>query len=182
MKKAQVTFNDMNQNDVSGTNFKVSRAWLAKLMKRNGLSLRRKTSVAQQDPERMIAKLVSYVIQERQLQKKHKYSPSNIIAMDETPVWCDMGAETTIDAVREKSITLKKTGHEKARVSVCLAAKADGTNLSPFKVAKQESAALNKEFKSRLLVATLVNGWVDTKLTCTWINSVLGAFLSTGGC
>ena len=64
--------------------------------------------------------------------------------MDETPAWCDMVSETTIGAVGKKTITLKMTSHEKARVSVCLAAKADGTKLKPmvvFKGAKRESAA-----------------------------------------
>ena len=145
MKKAQVTFNDMNQNDVTDDDFKASRGWLAKFMKRNGLSLRRKTSIAQQDPERMIAKLVSYVIQVRRLQKKHEYSPSDIIAMDETPVWCDMVSETTIDATGKKTITLKTTGHEKARVSVCLAAKADGTKLKPMVVFRELSLFIGGE-------------------------------------
>ena len=86
MKKAHVTFTDMSQNDAGDPDFKASRGWLAKFMKTNGLSLRRKTSVAQQDPERMVAKLVSYVINVRRLQRKHDYSPSCIIAMDETPV------------------------------------------------------------------------------------------------
>ena len=119
-------------------------------MKRNGLSLRRKTSVTQQDPERLAAKLVAYIVQVRRLQKKHNYNPSDIIAMDETPVWCDMISETTIDKTGKKSITLKTTGDEKARVSVCLAAKADGTKLKPmlvFKGAKREVAALSQEFK-----------------------------------
>lgn len=104
MKKAQVTFNDMNQNDVSDIDFKASRGWLTKFKKRNGLSLRRKTFVAQQDPERMITKVVSYVIQVRWLQKKPKYSHSTINALDETPVWCDMVAETTIDAFGKKAL------------------------------------------------------------------------------
>ena len=155
-----------NEESPSHIDFKASRGWLTKFKKRNGLSLRRKTSVAQQDPERMIAKVVSYVTRVRWLQKKHKYSHSNINAMDDTPVWCDMVAETTIDAVGKKSITLKTTGHEKPRVSVCLAAKADGTKLKPmvvFKGAKRESAALNEDFKPRAVVATSVNGWMDTE-------------------
>ena len=135
----------MNQNDVTDDDFKASRGWLAKFMKRNGLSLRRKTSIAQQDPERMIAKLVSYVIQVRRLQKKHEYSLSDIIAMDETPVWCDMVSETTIDATGKKTITLKTTGHEKARVSVCLAAKADGTKLKPMVVFRELSLFIGGE-------------------------------------
>ena len=40
MKKAQVTFNDMNQNDMSDIDFKLQEAgWWLKFMKRNGLSL-----------------------------------------------------------------------------------------------------------------------------------------------
>ena len=45
-----------------------------------------------------------------------------------------------------------------------------------FKGAKREVAALNEEFKRRAVVSTSVNGWMDTELTHTWINSVLGAF------
>lgn len=127
----------------------------------------------------MVGKLVSYVIQVRRLQEKHKYRASDIIAMDETPVWCDMISETTIDATGKKSITLKTTGHEKARVSVCLAAKADGTKLKPmvvFKGGKPEVAVLKQEFQHRAVVATSANGWMDTELTKVWVDSVLGAF------
>ena len=167
MKKAEITHRDMTENNlVDGDDFKASRGWLCRFMKRNGLSLRRKTSIAQQDPERMAAKLVSYVIQVRRLQEKHKYRPSDIIAMDETPVWCDMISETTVDTTGKKTITLKSTGHEKARVSVCLAAKADGTKPKPmvvFKGGKREVAALKQEFQNRAVVATSANGWMDTE-------------------
>ena len=84
--------------------------------------------------DRMVAKLVAYVIQVRRLQEKHKYKASDITAMDETPVWCDMLSEKTVDANGKKSITLKSTSHEKAGVSVCLAAKAGGTKLKPMVV------------------------------------------------
>ena len=141
------------------------------MRKRNGLSLRRKTSVAQQDPEWMIAKLVSYIIQ-----VKDDYRRSTITA----PLTSSQWMKLHFGAIwYQKSITLKTTGHEKARVSVCLAAKADGTKLKTtvvFKGAKREVAALNEEFKHRAVVATSVNGWMDTELTQTWINSVLGAF------
>ena len=39
----------------------------------------------------------------------HKYSASDIIAMDETPVWCDMISETNVDARGKKTITHKST-------------------------------------------------------------------------
>lgn len=180
MKKAEITHRDMTENNlVDGDDFKASRGWLCRFMKRNGLSLRRKTSITQQDPERVVAKLVSYVIRVRRLQEKHKYRPSDIIAMDETPVWCDTISETTVDTTGKKSITLKSTGHEKARVSVCLATKADGTKLKPmvvFKGGKREVSALKQEFQNRAVVATSANRWMDTELTQVWIDSVVGAF------
>ena len=180
MKKAEITYRDMTENNlVSGEDFKGSRGWLCKFMKRNGLSLRRKTSVAQQDPARMVGKLVSYVMHVRRLQEKNKYIASDIIAMDETPVWCDMISETTVDTRRKKTITLKSTGNKKARVSVCLAAKAHGTRLKPmvvFKGGKREVAKLKEEFQHCAIVATSANGWMNTELTKVWVDSVVGAF------
>ena len=37
-------------------------------------------------------------------------------------------------------------------------------------------AALNEEFKSRVVVATSANAWMDSELTIVWMNSVLGSF------
>ena len=45
--------------------FVVSRGWLEKFMKRNNLSCRHKTSIAQKDPVELINKLVSYVVHMR---------------------------------------------------------------------------------------------------------------------
>ena len=162
MKKAEITHHDMTENNIAdGGDFSASRGLLCRFMKRNGLSLRRKTSIAQQDPERMVAKLVSYVIQVRRLQEKHKYRPCDIEAIDETPVCFEMISETTVDTTGKKTITLKSTGHEKVRASVCLAAKADGTKLKPMVIlngGKREVAALKQKFKNRAVVATSANG------------------------
>ena len=65
--------------------------------------------------------------------------------MDETSIWNDMMSNTTIDKQGANSVCLKTTGHEKCMVSVCLAAKADGTKLKPFVVfraAKRESKSI----------------------------------------
>jgi len=43
-----------------------------------------------------------------------------------------MASNTTVDNIGESTIQLKTTGHEKTKVSVCLAAKGDGTKLKPF--------------------------------------------------
>ena len=98
---------------------------------------------------------------------KFEYKLSDIVAMDETPVWSDMVSETTVDVRGANTVTMATTGYEKSRVSVCLSAKTDGTKLPPmilFKGAKRESDALNKELKNRCVIASSVSGWLDTKL------------------
>ena len=64
-------------------------------------------------------------------------------------------------------------------MSVCLAAKADGTRLKPmvvFRGGKREVAKLKEEFQHRAIVATSANGWMNTELTKVWVDSVVGAF------
>ena len=45
--------------------------------------------------------------------------------MDETPVSADMVTDTTVESVDKKDIPIKTAGHEKIRVSVCLAVKGE---------------------------------------------------------
>ena len=95
MKKAKYLYDercDQSERDL----FVASCRWLEKFMRQNGLSLRRRTTAAKHDPARVINKLISYVLHVRRLNRKHKYLASNIIEMDDTAVWADMVANTTV--------------------------------------------------------------------------------------
>ena len=70
-----------------------------------------KTTVCQSPPADSIPKLVSYIMHLRNLRKRHKYQPPNVIAMDETAYWMDMPSDTTVDSVGARSIPIKTTGH-----------------------------------------------------------------------
>ena len=79
-----------------------------------------------------------------------------------------MVTDTTVERVGKKDILMKTTGHEKVMVSVCLAAKRDGTKMKPCivsAVAKRESKALHKEFKSYCSIVSSGNGWMNEELT-----------------
>ena len=100
--------------------------------------------------------------------------------MDKTSVWNYMVSNTTINKPGTKSVCLKTTWHEKCMVSVCSAAKSDGTKLKPFVVfraVKRESKSLDKEFKSRCVVKSSGNAWMNEELTTILVKRVLGAFL-----
>ena len=117
------------------------------------------------------------------LTRKKKADSFNITT-DETAVWQDMLSSTTVDNAGEKSIRLKTAGHEKSKVSVCLAAKSDGTKLKLFIVfpgAKRETKQLNEKHKNKCYLASSVNGWMNDDLTRDWVQGVLGKFSSDVG-
>ena len=174
MKKAPFIYNEKStqNNCEDGAPFLASTGWLQKFMRRDGLSLRRKTSIAQKDPSKLIDQLVSYIINARRFAAEYNYLPGNIIAMDETAVWEDMVSDMTVDKTGARTITVKSTGHEKCLVSICLTAKADGSKLKRlivFKNAKRETKALCKEFKTRCVIVSSSNDWMNDDLTMEYI-------------
>ena len=98
--------------------FNASRGWLEKFMICNGPSLRRCTTQAKKTPEKIIEKLVSYIVYIPRMKEKKQYL-SQIIAMDETAVWHDMLSNTTVTNKGAKSVVLKTSGHEKSWMTLC---------------------------------------------------------------
>ena len=72
--KATVTYDERVKESESNEEFKPSTGWLKRFMKREGLPLQQKTSVAQKDPDQLIDKLVSFFTR---LPSCHK-----------TSIWC----------------------------------------------------------------------------------------------
>jgi len=120
--------------DATRSIFKASRGWLDKFLQRNELSVKRRTTIAQKEPEKLIEKMVSFILFMEHARKKINASPGDIYAMDETAVWFDMVGEATVAAKGAKSIPLKSTGHEKLRFTVVLTATGDGVKLKPYVV------------------------------------------------
>ena len=122
--------------DAESDSFEASNGWLQRFFTRHHVTLRKRTTLAQKLPELIIPKLENFILYVRSLRIKKSYLPDDIIAMDETAVWLDMPGETTVDLVGVKSVPIRTTGHEKNRITVCLAAKASGRKLQPLVVFK----------------------------------------------
>ena len=105
--KARAIHEQKCKKGYASPSFIASNGWVQKFMTRNLLSVRRRTTESQKDPDR----LIDYILQVRRQRARHSYSYSDIIAMDETAVWQDVLSSTTVDNVGEKSIRLKTTGH-----------------------------------------------------------------------
>ena len=90
-----------------------------------------------------------------------------------------MVSNTTVVVVGKKTVSMKTTGHGKCRVTAGLAATGDGSKLKPFivfKGGKRDVEKLKKEYGNKCVVASSTNGWMDTDLTLSWANFVLGQF------
>ena len=70
MRKAKQYAKLRAEKEARLSGFSASRGWLEKLMYRNGLSLRRRTTQAQTTPDKIIEKLVSYIFYIRRLKEK----------------------------------------------------------------------------------------------------------------
>ena len=115
------------------------------------------------------------------MKQRNNYDLDCIIAMDETSVWHEMISNTTVTDKGAKSVVPKTTGHEKSKVTVTLAAKANGDKLKPYIVFpghKREVRKLQKEpaFKNRCYVESTINGWMNENTTIDWVENVLKTF------
>ena len=127
----------------------------------------------------MVDCIAAHVMHVRRLKKQFSFHDTDIIAMDETPVWNGMVSNTTVEKTGSQEVNMKPTGHDKVRVSVCLAGKADGTRLKPFivfKGGKRECKSLHEEFRGKCSVASSANGWMNEELTLQWCSEILGQF------
>ena len=73
---------------------------------------------------------------------------------------------------------MESTSHEQSRVSVCVAAKTDGTNLKPmivFRGTVTECKVLCREFHTQAVIASSLNGWINIELTLQSVEIVIEA-------
>ena len=131
--------------------------------------------------EQIIHKVISYTLYVRQLKQRNNYDLDCIIAIDETAVWHEMISNATVTDKGPQSVVLKTTGHEKSKVTVTLAAKANGDKLKPYIVFpghKPEVQNLKKDpaIKNRCYVESTINGWVNEDTIIDWVENVLKIF------
>ena len=170
-KEALKIFSNEGGKDYdSNPEYVASNGWLRNFFNRHRITLRQNTTVCQKLLDVLAPKVSSYLLYVRSKRLKFNLTLQNMRAMDETPIWLDMAADSTVDFVGNKSVPIKTTGHEKSRVTVVLAAKANGSKLPPFIIFK------GKRVDKVIVVVRAYsgNGWMNEDLTHTWLNKVWG--------
>jgi hypothetical protein len=108
-------------------------------MRRNGLVMRTRTTIAQKLPDYYTEKIYEFHKYIILLRKKNNYELSQIVNMDEVPVTFDVPGNRTVEIKGIKSVSIKTTGNEKHRFTVVLACCADGTKLPPMIIFKRKT-------------------------------------------
>lgn len=166
MKAREIARQDNNASD-----FKASRGWVVRLMRRKGFSLRRTTSLCQRLPADYTDKVLQFqrfVLRQR---GTHQYMFSQIGNADETPLYFEMPRNTTVNKVGERSVLVKTTGAEKMRCTVMLAITADGRKLPPYVIFKRKTLPKGPLPKG-IHVRVQDKGWMDSKLMHDWLEVV----------
>jgi hypothetical protein len=104
------------------------------------------------------------------MRKRKDYALSSIGNMDETPIWMDMPGERTMEFSGKKTIRMTSTGHEKSRITVCLAALADGTKLLPLVLMKGVRPL--KDVPTGVVVRMTPKSWADESVMKFWLHTI----------
>ena len=182
-RRLRVTYNEIRQHALQfssqqdgETEFRASHGWLEKFLRRNGFSLRRKTTEGQKDPEQLVEKLVSFVLHVSRMRTTYNVNPENIFLMDECAVWFDSSGNTTVETTGRRTVGIKTTGHEKANVTVCLTVSASGQKLMPyivFKGGSREAQRLDTVRPRRMFLSSSASGWFDQDVTLDYLRRVI---------
>jgi hypothetical protein len=145
-------------------------------MKRFRLSLRAFTTFTHFPSKRMQSncssvhdKIQSFRGRIHDLKQTARYKERKIINVDEIPVWFDSPPQKTMDRVGKKDMNMLKTGSNRLRVTVCLAATMDGRMLQPAVVSKSPSKAAQHTPEHTYRIMNGLPVWNQKR----WIHSTL---------
>lgn len=156
--------------------FVASEGWMTKFLDRNGLVLRRSTTVCQKPPADYIEKILKFFVYVRSLRERFKYPDNCIIACDETAIWYDALSNSTLAAKGSKEVAVRSTGHSKSRITVMLSAKGDGTKLKPYILLPRKRAMpdLVAKYGGRVDMTFEGTNWMNQELTEDYLSKVIG--------
>jgi len=147
---------------MSVTDFAGTTSWCERFMRRNGLCMHTKATIAQKLPreyERKIIEFHKYVINMR---KKLCFEIGQLGNMDEIPLKFDVPSNKTVDVKGAKTIMIMTSGDDKTHYTVILACCANGTKLPSLLIFKRKTLPTYvRVIPHGIYVHVLSKGWMD---------------------
>eukprot|EP00731_Ephydatia_muelleri_P012549 Em0006g1443a len=157
---------------ITNPSFKASPGWISQFMRRHKFVTRVKTTAGQSLPKNVSDRIVDYVTTCSKRIRRNQLPLPCIANMDETAIWADMPGHSTIEVRGTHTVQISTTGHDKQRITICLAAFADGTKLKPFVVFKGKRIPKEISNVHAAVIKMSDNGWMNEDLTMEWIATV----------
>ena len=88
-----------------------------------------------------------------------------------------MPSEITVVQRGASTVPIRTTGHEKRRVTVFLAVKADGSKVKLFVVIHAKKVKAELAAIKGVVVRCSANGWMNDELTHEWVSQIWGTYL-----
>lgn len=157
--------------------------WCYRFIRRHGFSICRISHKGQTIPE-SFDKLQNSFIEEVIMKKKNLNIPYDdnctIINMDETPVFLEMGFDTTLEFTGKKNVDILTSGREHYRISIMLAVVGNGYKLPPLLIIKAEPGkTVEKNLRSlpfvrekNMFIYCQEDGWCTTAIFKEWIKVI----------
>jgi len=143
-------------------------------MRRIGLALRRRKTIYQKLPKYFEQKLLNYQRYITNLRKTGNFLMEQMANANETGIYLDMPPNYTLEKKGVKEVLLKTTGCKKVRLTVMLAATADGRKLPPLLILKRKTLPKSGAFPKDIVIRAQEKGWMTEELMLEWLKIVWG--------
>ena len=165
--QAQELFRTSQQGSEEVKRFVASDKWIDCFMKRNDLSVRKRTNLTTLTDDVLVGRAVSFM----DFLKNHTPSMnlSQTILMDETAVHFEDSRTHTICEKGARHVVIRSTGFSSMRITVALAVTALGKKLPPSIVWKAKTPRPMEKLGG-CYVAFQPRAWVDQELLRQWID------------
>ncbi|CAI7757728.1 unnamed protein product, partial [Closterium sp. NIES-53] len=156
--------------------WKGSQRCSERFRKQWNLSVRMKTKVAQKTQEHVATQCKEIWQFVRDAHNKYAIDNRYIINADQTPLWLEMPATTTMEQTGVKSVPIRSAGYQKERVTVMLACTATGEKLKPWVFFKRKTIPKG-DFPNNVVVGCQVNWWMEATGVIQWLDEGVVPFV-----
>ena len=137
-----------------------------------GLALRRRTAICQKLLKDFEQKLLNYQRYITNLRKTGNFLMGQMANADETAIYLDIPPNYMLEKKHVKDVLSKTTGSEKLRLTVMLAATADGRKLPPLLILKRKTSPKSEAFPKDVTVRAQEKEWMTEELMLEWLKIV----------
>jgi hypothetical protein len=179
--RRMITSQQENSSNNNQRKFKASNKWAQAWMKRQGLSLRLRTTGKEVTTAEMQAKAADYRVQVQPIFTQ--YTDIKIWNMDETSIYLDAPGNRTIDEIGAHTVEIGTTKHEKDRLTAVLCVSSTGDRMKTLIIHKSKAKSKQNKIEKvdvkyhgtqtvEMYIGYNKKAYMNSHIMCEWIKEV----------